>query len=74
MIFSATFPPEIEELANEILRSGFVTASNNKPVSANNRVKQSFLNVESEKMECLKEMLDKEVKTAAEKNRFIYLI
>nr|CAD2208192.1 unnamed protein product [Meloidogyne enterolobii] len=68
MIFSATFPPEIEELANEILRSGFVTASNNKPVSANNRVKQSFLNVESEKMECLKEMLDKEVKTAAEKN------
>jgi len=72
MIFSATFPPEIEELANEILRSGFVTASNNKPVSANNRVKQSFLNVESEKMECLKEMLDKEVKTAAEKNRLIF--
>uniref|UniRef100_A0A915M3H9 RNA helicase n=1 Tax=Meloidogyne javanica TaxID=6303 RepID=A0A915M3H9_MELJA len=68
MIFSATFPPEIEELAYEILRSDFVTASNNKPVSANNRVKQSFLNVESEKMECLKEMLDKEVKTAAEKN------
>ncbi|CAK5055331.1 unnamed protein product [Meloidogyne enterolobii] len=68
MIFSATFPPEIEELANEILRSDYVTASNNKPVSANNRVKQSFLNVESDKMECLKEMLDKEVKTAAEKN------
>lgn len=72
MIFSATFPPEIEELAYEILRSDFVTASNNKPVSANNRVKQSFLNVESEKMECLKEMLDKEVKTAAEKNRLIF--
>ncbi|KAL7074325.1 hypothetical protein ACQ4LE_006211 [Meloidogyne hapla] len=68
MIFSATFPPEIEQLANEILRPNYVIASNNKPVSANNRVKQSFLNVEDGKTEYLKEMLEKEVKMAAEKN------
>lgn len=71
-MFSATFPREIQELADEILRPNYVMAALVKysNVTVNPRVRQHFVEVDQmHKAELLKEMLEKEKTEAEEKNR-----
>lgn len=70
MLFSATFPPLIQRLSKDILKSNNVFISNTKLVSANSRVLQKFIPViyENKKSELLK-LLKKEIEDATAKNR-----
>ncbi|KAL7074099.1 hypothetical protein ACQ4LE_006596 [Meloidogyne hapla] len=61
LLFSATFPPEIQQLATELLRDNYVYVSNKKPVSPNTKIVQNFHQVEtSQKKDFLLEMLKNE--------------
>ena len=62
LLFSATFPTDIQQLASELLRDQFVFASNKKPVSPNSKIVQNFYQVETNhKTEFLLELLQKEL-------------
>ena len=45
MLFSATFPPEVQELANDILRPNNVFISNKNYVIANRKIIQQIIEV-----------------------------
>ncbi|CAK5055807.1 unnamed protein product [Meloidogyne enterolobii] len=69
LLFSATFPPDIQQLASELLRDNFVFASNKKPVSPNSKIVQNFYQVETNhKGEFLLELLKKELDGDGMKN------
>ncbi|KAF7638688.1 hypothetical protein Mgra_00001771 [Meloidogyne graminicola] len=68
LLFSATFPPEIQQLATEMLRDEFIFASNKKPVAPNSKIVQSFFQVQSnQKKDFLLELLGKELSTSEDK-------
>lgn len=53
-----------------MIRANHVTASNSKPNAPNNRIEVSFVQVDQErKIECLKELLEKEREEAQSKDR-----
>ncbi|KAI1730199.1 DEAD/DEAH box helicase domain-containing protein [Ditylenchus destructor] len=65
LLFSATFPPEVQRWADEWLREQNIMISNKKPTSANTKVAQSFVQVtESQKKEKLLELLKAELEKA----------
>ncbi|KAI1719008.1 DEAD/DEAH box helicase domain-containing protein [Ditylenchus destructor] len=65
LLFSATFPPEVQRWADEWLREQNIMISNKKPTSANTKVAQSFVLVtESQKKEKLLELLKAELEKA----------
>uniref|UniRef100_A0A915MPP2 RNA helicase n=1 Tax=Meloidogyne javanica TaxID=6303 RepID=A0A915MPP2_MELJA len=69
LLFSATFPHDIQQLASELLRDQFVFASNKKPVSPNSKIVQNFYQVETNhKTEFLLELLQKELDGDGMKN------
>uniref|UniRef100_A0A915MBD2 RNA helicase n=1 Tax=Meloidogyne javanica TaxID=6303 RepID=A0A915MBD2_MELJA len=69
LLFSATFPTDIQQLASELLRDQFVFASNKKPVSPNSKIVQNFYQVETNhKTEFLLELLQKELDGDGMKN------
>ena len=76
MLFSATFPPEVQAIAQQVLRPKYFFVSHNKQaVAANSRIEQRFVQVKSsQKTECLKEMLEKEIENAQKIDRIFFII
>ena len=76
MLFSATFPQGVQDIAQKILRQEYYFAKHNKPtVAANCRIEQRFVEVETkDKTEFLKKMLEKEVEDAQKIDRNFLII
>ncbi|KAI1730748.1 DEAD/DEAH box helicase domain-containing protein [Ditylenchus destructor] len=70
LMFSATFPPEIQRLSAEILKQDFVMVSNKKLVATNSRVEQRFVSVSSEdKKNALLDLFQAQLAEAKKNNR-----
>ena len=76
LLFSATFPQGVQDIAQKILRQEYYFAKHNKPtVAANCRIEQRFVEVETkDKTEFLKKMLEKEVEDAQKIDRNFLII
>lgn len=69
MLFSATFPPLIQRLSNDILKNNNVMISNKKLVAPNNKIIQTFQPVLKEgKKAALLKILKDEIQLATTKN------
>lgn len=77
LLFSATFPPEVEEWAKQQLRPGFVEVQSKSRISANSRVKQAFVSCEKslkkqKVCELLKEIHDEVKETSKGKLHILF--
>ncbi|KAI1693206.1 DEAD/DEAH box helicase domain-containing protein [Ditylenchus destructor] len=69
LMYSATFPKEIQQLAADIMKENNVVVSKKKPLAPNSRVKQEFIQVGSkDKRNILYDLLKQDVDVATEKN------
>jgi superfamily II DNA/RNA helicase len=75
LLFSATFPQEIQEWANDWLKKDNVMVSNSKLIDANPRIIQEFMLVgRIQKTHILEKILKKEEEEAKRLDRKLFLI
>jgi superfamily II DNA/RNA helicase len=74
LLFSATFPQEIQEWANDWLKKDNVMVSNSKLIDANPRIIQEFMLVgRIQKTHILEKILKKEEEEAKRLDRKLFL-